>query len=192
MTDFIRTNAGALREVEVRPFSAIYPKVIKLYEEAFVPEERIDCGVLDELASEPAVAYTAYFDADAFCGFSYSIDTGNYLYLLFLAVCAEDRSRGYGTRILGQIKARFPGRIIVLEIEQIDPAAPNAVQRERRLAFYQRNGFAPAGYDSIEGDMTYTVLKTAGAFDAISCVNETTRALQGLIPFELVKTERMS
>lgn len=161
---------------------------MELYEEAFPPEERVDTHLLDEFAREPTVEFTAYYDADEFCGFSYSIDTGTYLYLLFLAVRANGRSRGYGTRILERLKARFPERTIVLEIEPLDPSAPNADQRERRLAFYQRNGFVLAGFDSIEGDMTYTLLKSTGHFDAASCAREIARATKDLVQFELVET----
>lgn len=185
MTKLVRQHDEALRECEVRPHSKIYSKVKDLYEEAFPPEERIDLAILDELANEHAAEFTAYFDEERFCGFSYSIDTGNYLYLLFLAVSSDTRSHGYGTRILGQIKTRFPERVIVLEVEPVDQSAPNALQREKRFAFYRRNGFVPTGYNSVYGDMNFMFLKTSGPFDASSCAGEISSALRGLVPFEL-------
>lgn len=178
--------AEALRERDALTSPTVRAEVAALYEEAFPPEERIDPTLLDELAGEPAVAFTAYYDGERFCGFSYSIDAGDYLYLLFLAVRGAERSRGYGTRILAQLKGQFPGRIIVLEVEPADQSAPNAVQRRRRLAFYERNGFTPAGFDSIEGDMTYTLLKTPGPFDPAACTRAIVRAVKGCVPFGLV------
>ena len=50
------------------------------------------------------------------------------------------------------------GRTVVLEIEPLDDDAPNIEQRRRRLAFYERGGFALTGYRIHEGDQSYSVM----------------------------------
>lgn len=169
----------------VVPGTAAYARVAALYEEAFPPEELLDIGLLDELAELSEVDFTAYYEGDAFCGFSYSIDTGAYLYLVFLAVDSSMRSQGNGSRIIGRLKERFPGRVIILEIEPVDPQAANAAQRVRRLDFYRRCGFDLAGYDSIEGEMVYAVLVTPGDFDANALVDDVRRITNDAIHMEL-------
>jgi ribosomal protein S18 acetylase RimI-like enzyme len=61
--------------------------------------------------------------------------------VLYLAVDGSLRGKGYGSRVLSQIKAEKPGQRTVLNIEPLDEKAPNAEQRRKRLAFYERNGF---------------------------------------------------
>lgn len=176
----------AIEERAVAPESEEHACVVALYEEAFPPEERFDIGLLDDLAEREHVDFTAYYRREEFCGFSYSIDTGSCLYVLFLAVAGAKRSRGHGSQIIARLKERYPGRAIVVEIEPIDPMAPNAAQRLARLDFYTRNGFSPAGLDSIEGDMVYTVLVFGGPFEASEFAREVTDITEGKIPVELV------
>lgn len=182
-----------------------YSQVIDLYEEAFPPEERFPVDELNEMAALPAIDFTAYFDEDAadeggeasggassgrtLCGFTYSVISDPYLYLLFLAVSASERGRGYGSQILSQVKARYPGLAIVLDIEPLDPEAPNSEQRVRRLAFYERNGFSLTGYDLYEDDMRYTVLSTlpADEFDPDAFSNAMEAATHGVFPMRLVR-----
>ena len=135
-----------------------YERVIALYEEAFPPEERFPVDELVAMSAKPEVKFEAYHDDGLFCGFTYNIETPSYLYVLFLAVVADKRSSGVGSRILEHLKVQYPDRTHVLEIEPLDPAADNYDQRVKRLAFYERNGFTRTGFDLLEDDMRYTVL----------------------------------
>lgn len=175
-----------IEERAVAPGSGEHLRVVALYEEAFPPEERFDMSLLDDLARRDGVAFTAYYRSGEFCGFSYCVDTGSYLYLLFLAVDDARRSQGLGSLILARLKERYPGRAIVVEIEPVDPAATNAGQRSARLDFYRRNGFKPAGLDSIEGDMVYTVLVFGDSFEPGDFACDVARVTEGTIPVELV------
>ena len=176
---------GDMEERPALPGSHAHELAVALYEKAFPPEERFAIDVLDNLSKRAEVDFTAYYRDGTFCGFSYCIDTGSYLYLLFLAVDGAMRSQGCGSRILARLKARYPGRVIMLEIEPVAEDAPNAPQRVKRLKFYRRNDFEPAGFDSIEGDMVYTVLVTAGPFDPDGFTRDVSRITDGAIPLEL-------
>lgn len=178
---FSKEVVRLLVERVATPGSAAYADVEALYEEAFPPEERVDLVLLCAAAEKPTVEFVAYYDEGAFCGFTYSVDTGECLYLLFLAVAKDARSHGYGSQIIEGLKDRFPGRSIVLEIEPVEEHAANYDQRLRRLAFYKKNGFAPTGFTSYEDDMTYTVLATKIPFDAAAFIEGVARATDGLL-----------
>lgn len=95
---------------------------------------------------------------DAFCGMAYCAHSEQLLYVGYLAVDGQRRSQGCGSAILSQLRDENPGRHLVLEVEPMDPSAHNYKQRARRLAFYERNGFRPAGLRKREGGQEYSVL----------------------------------
>ena len=180
----------------VSPDSAEFSQVEALYEEAFPPEERFPIGGLLDMARKPEAAFVAYYDeADGdgggvvagnggrtLCGFTFHFVTRTFCYILFLAVNPDVRSHGYGSRILGQLREVYADRVHVLEIEPLDPAAPNYAQRVRRLSFYERNGFAQTGYELVEEEMAYTILCAGGAFDAQTFEEEVGAVIDGAFP----------
>lgn len=188
--------------------SSEYRDVIAIYEEAFPPEERYPVELLDHLeANYPAVEFMAYFDPDSMpaegtyakpCGFAFSVVAEGYLYVSYLAVSAHVRARGLGTRMLSQLRSLHSDCATVLEIEPPDAAAPNNAQRLRRLAFYERNGFAPAGCILRDDEMDYLVLVAppfdgrAMTFDPEEFVAVMTRATGGHIPLEILEQEERS
>ena len=164
-----------MRRLEEKPVTRQLPEaeqVMRLYAEAFPDEERIPESELWQMACREQVEFTAYYDVGTFCGFTFCIDAGRYLYIVYLAVDAQARAKGYGSRVLAQLRERHPHATFVLEIEPLDEDAPNLHQRIKRLAFYERNGFTETGYDLYDEAMRYTVLhappaeSASQAFDA--------------------------
>ena len=139
-------------------------EVKRLLEAAFPPNEQAPFSFLLEQAEREEVSLLAYRDEGLFCGFAFMIEVGQ-----------AARSRGYGARMLEDIGRRFPGKTITLDIEPLDDAASNALQRRRRRDFYLRNGFAPTGFaNCFEGD-AYEVLAKGPGFDPgrfLTLVNE--------------------
>lgn len=150
-------------------------EVKRLLEAAFPPDEQAPFSFLLEQAEREEVSLLAYRDEGLFCGFAFMIEGADLAYVLFLAVDQAARSRGYGARMLEDIGRRFPGKTITLDIEPLDDAASNALQRRRRRDFYLRNGFAPTGFaNCFEGD-AYEVLAKGPGFDPgrfLALVNE--------------------
>ena len=183
----------------VTPDLPEYRDVIAIYEEAFPLEERYPLDVVEQLAQCEAVEYLAFYDSQAAaeepCGFAFNAIACGYLYVVFLAVNAHVRSRGYGSRILRQMRAEHPTYMTVLEIEPIDPAADNNDQRLRRLAFYERNGFTSAGCILREEEMDYEVLVAPplddpdAQFDPDKFVCVMERAMNYLVSLEIVHGE---
>lgn len=86
------------------------------------------------------------------------------MYVLYLAVNDEIRSKGYGTKMLNQLKEMSAGKEITLNVEPLDKKADNYSQRVRRMEFYIRNGFRDTGYRLVDLTGEYSILSTADDF----------------------------
>lgn len=149
----------------VLPLSRTYRRVRKLYLEAFPPEERRPFWSLWLLSAlRKAVSLRAYAEEGNFCGFSLTVCTDVYLYISFLAVSPEIRSRGCGTAILDDLRKTF-GKPILVEIEAPEAGAANQAQRVRRRAFYLRNGFVPLDREITGRGVRYELLSTSRDYD---------------------------
>ena len=141
-----------------------YREVIDLYRRAFPPEEQIPLWHMRLMSLRRDVGFRAWLDDGALVGLTYTVDSPATVWLFYLAVNDSVRSRGYGSRILNGVRRHAAGRTVVLELEPLDDGAPNLEQRRRRLAFYERGGFALTGYRIHEGDQSYSVMAD-GVFD---------------------------
>lgn len=136
-------------------------EVRSLYLTAFPRSERLPFFVLRALTLRRGIAMTAYFESGTFLGFTHTTRVKKTLFVLFFAVQTEVRGKGYGSAILSCLKNTYPSCDILLNVEPPDPSAPNAPEREKRIAFYQKNGFADTGYDIDEVGGTFRVFSTS-------------------------------
>ncbi|MBQ9068603.1 MAG: GNAT family N-acetyltransferase [Eggerthellaceae bacterium] len=169
--------------------NADYAQIKALYREAFPAFERFSLPALRLFARKREVDFLAYYNpgcGDQLCGMTYTIEAGDYLYILYLAVSVTLRGGGYGTRILDQLKREHPGKHLVLEIEPLDKKAKNYDQRTRRLSFYEHNGFKLAGYDLFEGKVRYTMLATEDKFDPDAFSRAVRKLTHGLYRFKII------
>ena len=142
-----------------------YRSVVELMRTAFPPEERIPVWVLDLLSRKRNVNFNGWYDDREFCGITYTIESEKMVFLLYFAVKAQRRSKGYGSRIIHELKQIAGDREIILNVEKPDQSVENSAQRVQRIAFYERNGFYPSGFDlHIEGT-DYLVLSTSAVPD---------------------------
>ena len=186
-----RGQGGAPLEARIVTRTAPhYRDVVGLYRRAFPRQEQIPLWHMRLMALLPGVALNAWYDGQTMAGLTYTVESRRMIWLFYLAVNDSVRSRGYGSQMLSQLRRRAAGRAIILEIEPLDPAAPNIEQRRRRLAFYERNGFSPTGHTIQEGEQSYTLMSDlpfdAGAFYRMvrrfSLGIEQVRLLQGPPP----------
>lgn len=134
-----------------------YKDVCRLMKTAFPQNEQIPMGLLRVLSFRKNVNFRVFYDDDQFCGILYTVEDNKYIFVLYLAVNDRIRSRGYGTKILDWLKQNTE-KIIVLNVEAINPSAENALQREKRISFYSRNGILDTGCRFIDEGETYSVL----------------------------------
>lgn len=93
---------------------------------------------------------TAFEMTDGLAAYAYALAVTDADYVLYthLAVFPQHRGGGHGTRLLSLLGEAFAGvRVELLEVENPDAAQDPAERRtrERRIAFYQRAGYAVAG-----------------------------------------------
>lgn len=89
-------------------------RVKGLLERAFPENEQFPMFLLRLRAWSSYVHFLAYYDGDDFCGFTYTVENEDMVFVLYLAVNDEIRSKGYGTAILADLKARASGRGVAL------------------------------------------------------------------------------
>ncbi len=96
---------------------------------------------------------------DGFLGMAYVLFDDDILFLLYFAVIDGYRCKGIGSEALGGLRSRYPGRKMFLNIEPPDEGVEDLEIRQRRMAFYIRNGFIPgnrvADKDGVWMSMVY-------------------------------------
>ena len=133
-----------------------------LYRTAFPRAERAPLLHLIRLAKKGECAFSGWYEGETFVGLTVAIQRADFTYLFFLAVSGEVRSKGYGGRILEEVKEQYKAKPVVLDMEERSAQASNAEQRERRYRFYEKHGFVPAGYTYTYNGVTYEVLVWGG------------------------------
>ncbi len=150
----------------VFPGTKHYREVRQLFLSAFPPEERRPFFSLWLLgALRPQVALRTYREAGAFCGFSLTVSSEKYLYISFIAVAPGVRDRGHGSKILAALRRAYPQKALLVEVEAPDEAAANCDQRQKRIAFYERNGFIDLDRTITGRGVSYRILSTDPDFD---------------------------
>lgn len=130
----------------ILPGSPDIPLMDEVNLEAFPPEELMSTEMQMELAAKGSLEVWAVYDGLTFVGFTTVYPHTRLAYVFFLAVSSKTRSHGYGSRILSMLREQYSGKRIVLDIEPLDPGAPNYDIRVRRKQFYLRNGFHESGW----------------------------------------------
>ena len=86
-------------------------------------------------------------EEDKIAGFMIAVPVKNtnLVMLDYLAVNTELRSKGYGSFILSEVYNYYKGKKVFLACETVDEAADNYTQRQKRYAFYAKNGWKNTG-----------------------------------------------
>ena len=82
-----------------------------------------------------------FYDKHEFIGFSSVIIYKDICYIFFLAVEEENRNKGYGTKILNELKKKYDKYTLLLCYEYPDPSYIDNLIRKKREQFYINNGF---------------------------------------------------
>ena len=117
-----------------------YPSFLKLYNEAFPPEERREYADEEHLANFIKMkggkfhAFAAK-DGDLFLAFLSYWTFEGYTYIEHFAVESEHRGKRIGTLMLDHLFKEVSPNVLI-EVEH--PETPEA---EKRIKFYEQNGF---------------------------------------------------
>ncbi len=99
-------------------------------------------------------------------GFMVIREYKNILYLAYLAVNSELRSKGIGGAALEELVSNNADHMIVVEYEAPDPSASENELNIRRKSFYKRNGFCETGYFTFYDDTEFEIGCAGMEFDA--------------------------
>ncbi len=115
--------------------------LLQLYQEAFPECERRDLDTLKQLiCNEQKMFFCQILHNNTECGLLIYWLFDTFCYVEHLAVNTATRGNGTGSATLEALKQRYANRPIVLEVEPLSD--DDATQK--RIAFYQRNGFTIA------------------------------------------------
>ena len=133
-------------------------QIRQLYETAFPEDEQIPWDDLMRLIGEMPLDFTAYYDGEAFIGFTIVYPRKSFSWFWYFAVSKELRGKGYGQQILTQLTERYKGQPFVLDMESTTQVCDNLEQRKQRQAFYVRNGFRDTNVYRTYNDITMTIM----------------------------------
>ncbi|CAM3529202.1 MULTISPECIES: GNAT family N-acetyltransferase [Yersinia] len=117
-----------------------FVEVDKLYESAFPRHEKRTPKAKTSALNNDNYSLLAWFDGELFVGMIGSWAFNGYTYIEHLAVSSQQRSQGYGKRILEQFIRQHP--VIILEV---DPLTTEIARK--RLRFYQGLGFVENSFE---------------------------------------------
>ena len=135
--------------------------VKRIYFESFPKSERMPFPLMVAMSKLWNTDFLGFYEEDTLCGFIYLAHNRKIVFVMFFAVDAALRSKGFGSAILQEIQKNYPTKKIIISIEPCDETAPDIEIRKKRKAFYLRNGYKETGY----------MIKLAGVVQEIIIAN---------------------
>ena len=142
-----------------------FDKIEYLLKNAFPKVEQMSTSYLLVMSKRKAINFLAFYDDDLFIGFSYFIKTKDMIFITYIAINDEIRSKGYGSKILTYLKESNPTLPISLNVEMLIDDAPNKEQRIKRVKFYERNGFILLKNTVSNGKDSFSIMSTKQPLD---------------------------
>ncbi len=119
----------------------------QLYSRTFPISEKKPFGLMLKKRTEGTMELMTVEENDGtFLGFVITILHKDIVLLDYFAVSPAQRGKGIGSEVLQLLHERYPGKRILLEIEDPEYPCKNKEERLRRQAFYLRNGFTVQDY----------------------------------------------
>lgn len=162
--------------------------VYGLYMEAFPAAERKEIALIEEKVEEGSSQVFAIMDGEEFVGLSIFVLGEEIVLLDYFAILPEKRCGGYGSRVFPLFQEQFPGKTLLLEIEDPEEEGVEEAElelRRRRKAFYYRQGMTAMPYLIDWYGVKMEVL-TSGTQVAFSEYHGMVRKVYGLITDEKI------
>lgn len=150
----IRTEKVTLKSKDVK----------QIYFEAFPHTERMPFWMMVAMSKLWNTQFLSFYDDNNLFGFAYFAVNKKLVFVMFIAVDKNLRSKGYGSAILREIKDKYPNRKIIISIEPCYDDADDIEIRKRRKAFYLNNGFSESGYMIKLNGVIQEIIITNGEF----------------------------
>ena len=157
------------------------PALEEINEEAIPECER---NSLRDLMDTGATILGIYDDEPV--GFLVIREYKTILYLAYLAVNNSLRSKGIGSKALGELVSNHADQMIVVEYEAPNPFSPENELNIRRKGFYKRNGFCETGYYTFYDDTEFEIGCAGMGFD-VELFGEFTEYLSEIVSDHIPK-----
>ena len=138
--------------------SAIDEQIKQLYQTAFPENEQIPWDELVRLIGEMNLDFTAYYEEGIFIGITIVFPYELFNWYWYFAVRSELRGQGKGQQILTTLLEKYKGQTCVMDMESPRQECNNKEQRQRRHAFYLRNGFRDTNVYRCWDDLEMTIM----------------------------------
>ena len=119
-------------------------RVHHLYHRAFPHYERKPFAVIRRMRRAGKTDVWVLRQNGHFAGLAITINGDNLILIDYLAVSEKARGQGVGSAALHALADSYPGCGLFVEIESPFEPGDDQPVRQRRRAFYERCGFAPA------------------------------------------------
>lgn len=136
--------------------SKYYKQVNNIYKSSFPIEERYIS--LNKMIRNKETVLYCLIEKEMVLGIIYLIFYKDMIFILYLAVSNEIRSKGYGSYLLEWCVTKYKDRKIYLNIEEVNENEDNYIIRKRRLDFYIKNNFFITNYISKEDKENFNIL----------------------------------
>lgn len=123
--------------------AAQWLRLYRLYHRAFPASERKPFAVIVKMYRKGKSDIWQIRQDGKFAALAFTINGENLILLDYFAVARNCRGRGIGSAALGELRKRYAGKGMFVEIESTGEAADNQQERLRRKQFYLSNGMRP-------------------------------------------------
>lgn len=137
--------------------SKLYKEVNEIYKTSFPEEERY-ISLNKMIKQKDTILYCLIDEKKTVLGIIYLMVYNNTIFVLYLAVNQNIRSKGYGAYLLNWCLEKYADKTIYLNIDEVDEKAEDYEIRLRRKNFYLRNGFYMTNLMSLEDVQNFNVL----------------------------------
>ncbi len=137
-----------------------------IYHTSFLKEDRMPLIMMYIMSKTKTTDFLTFYDKETLCGFIYMATIDNITFIMFFAVDAIHRSKGYGSAILEKVQETYPTNKIIVSIEPCNEKNDNFKSNMRRKQFYINNGYIDTMFALDMGGKVQEVLIKNGAFDA--------------------------
>ena len=132
----------------------------QLYMDAFPFDERIPFYIMVSVGNDRGVEFLSIYDDDTWLGFIHTLVGEKLSYIFYFAIDGSLRQSGYGSKIIREYKKMHPK--LSLAIEPIEEDSDNIKQRQKRLAFYEKNGFETLDTKVVEMGVEFELMGAKG------------------------------
>lgn len=140
-----------------------YEQVKEIYEISFPKQERY--LELKDMINKDNTELVCLVENDTVLGIMYLIKYKNMIFVLYLAINPNIRSKGYGSYMLKWLLENNSNKNIFLNIEEVVEISSDYETRKRRMNFYIKNGFYITDYVSKEDKENFNILSNKNLID---------------------------